>query len=336
MNENEPRKYTRREFVKLAGVVGAGAAMLGGSMLLGKKILNKDESGVVLSDTAMSTVVSISIFGKDRKESERIAKLALSRMKTLEKGLTRFENSGEPAILNKNKELKNVSSDMKNIVETSMMVHRESEGAFDPSILPVLEAVKNGRSFSDAKELHKITGDDAYSFNGNTIKLKNNKVELTFDGVAKGFIVDEVVRTLIQNGVKNMLIYAGGDIQTVGKHPSGRPFVIGIQNPRGQGEIAQLKLNGRAVATSGDYERNYNSSYTKHHLIDPKTGDCANMVSSATVVAPNAMLADAWSTALFVLGADKGIKLLESIGEIDGFVVTKDGKSMKTSRFPLV
>ena len=217
-----------------------------------------------------------------------------------------------------------------------MMVQRESEGAFDPSILPVLKAVKNGRSISDVKELRKMTGEGAYTFNGSTIKLKNNEVELTFDGVAKGFIIDAVVKTLQQNGVKNMIIEAGGDVQTVGNHPASRPFVIGIKHPRHAGQIAQLKLNGRAVATSGDYERNYNSSYTKHHLIDPKTGDSANAVASATVVAPNAMLADAWSTALFVLGADKGIKLLESIGEIDGFVVTKNGGTQKTSRFPLV
>jgi len=334
MNEKEPRKFTRRQFLKLSGVVGGGALIAGGSYLLGRKI--KDEQGIVLSDTAMSTFVTVSIFGKNRKEAENIAKLSLSRMKTLETELTRFKSSGAPAILNRNKKLSNVSNNMKYIIETSMMIQRDSEGAFDPSILPVLNAIKKGTSISDVKELRKMTGEGAYTFNGNTVKLRNNSVELTFDGVAKGFIVDEVVKTLTQHGVHNMIIEAGGDIQTVGNHPEGRPFIIGIKHPRQAGNIAELKLSGRAVATSGDYNNNYSSDYRKHHLIDPKTGKSANFVSSATVVAPNAMLADAWSTALFVLGADKGIKLLESIGNIDGFVVSKDGKAKKTSKFPLV
>ena len=217
MSEKEPRKYTRRQFVKLAGVVGGGALIAGGSYVLGRKIM--EEHGIVLSDYAMSTSVTVSIFGKDRKDAERIAKLALSRMKTLERNLTRFESSGAPAILNRNKVLSNVSSSMKQVVETSMMVQRDSEGAFDPSILPVLNAMKNGRSVSDVKELRKMTGEGAYTFNGNTVKLRNNDVELTFDGVSKGYIIDEVVKTLTQNGVRNMIIEAGGDIQTVGNHP---------------------------------------------------------------------------------------------------------------------
>ena len=334
MKENEPRKFTRRQFIKLSGVVGGGALIAGGSYLLGRKI--KDEQGIVLSDTAMSTFVTVSIFGKDKKEAENIAKLALSRMKTLESELTRFNSSGAPARLNRDKKLSSISNNMKHVIEISMMIQRESEGAFDPSILPVLNAVKKGRSISDVKELREITGDGAFTYNGNSVKLKNNKVELTFDGVAKGFIIDEVVKTLAQHGVRNMILEAGGDIQTLGNHPDGRPFVVGIKHPRQAGIIAQLKLTGRAVATSGDYENNYSSDYKRHHLVDPKTGKCANNLASATVVAPNTTLADAWSTALFVLGSEKGIKLLDKLDDIDGLVVTKEGKIVKTSKFPLV
>ncbi|MCD4656845.1 MAG: FAD:protein FMN transferase, partial [Planctomycetes bacterium] len=332
--KNEPKKFTRRQFIKLSGVVGGGALIAGGSYLLGKKI--KEEQGIVLSDTAMSTFVTVSIFGKDRKEAENIAKLALSRMKTLESELTRFRPSGAPARLNRDKKLNAISGSMKQLIETSMMIQRESDGAFDPAILPVLNAVKKGGSISDVKALREITGDGAYAYNGNSIKLKNNKVELTFDGVAKGFIIDEVVKMLAQHGVRNMILDAGGDIQTLGNHPDGRSFVIGIKHPRQTGEIARMKLSGRAVATSGDYENNFSSDYKRHHLVDPKSGKSANNVASATVVAPNAMLADAWSTALFVLGSDKGIKLLDKLDGIDGLVITKEGKIIKTSRFPLV
>ena len=98
MNEKEPRKYTRREFVKLAGVVGGGAMIAGGSLLMGRRIF-KGEQGIVLSDNVMDTTVSVSIFGKDKKEAERLAQLALSRMKTLEKSLTRFESTGAQLLL---------------------------------------------------------------------------------------------------------------------------------------------------------------------------------------------------------------------------------------------
>ena len=135
------------------------------------------------------------------------------------------------------------------------------------------------------------------------------------------------MEVLRRAGVKNASVNAGGDIRLIGDR-RGRPWRIGIQHPRDAEKVlATLSLQDTSVVTSGDYERFFIKDGVRyHHLFDPRTGYPASRCMSATVVAPNAALADALATAAFVLGPEKGLSLLERYPGVEGLLVGADGK----------
>jgi FAD:protein FMN transferase len=151
---------------------------------------------------------------------------------------------------------------------------------------------------------------------------------LDLGAVAKGFAVDLAAREL--SGFKGFLINAGGDVLARGPNGDGDPWTIGVQHPRRHDELlTSLRVTDAAVCTSGDYERRQ-AGGSGHHLLNPVTGEAAGSIVAATVIAPTAMVADALSTAVFVLGADAGIDLLHEQG-VDGLIVSAD-LSVKATR----
>jgi len=127
---------------------------------------------------------------------------------------------------------------------------------------------------------------------------------LDFGAIAKGYAIDRGIEMLKGHGVQNAIINAGGDIRLIGKHGD-KAWRIGIRHPRQQAQVIEtLALKGDvSIVTTGDYERFFiHEGKRYHHIIEPQTGWPSNTIQSATVIADNATLADAWSTALFVQG----------------------------------
>jgi thiamine biosynthesis lipoprotein len=146
---------------------------------------------------------------------------------------------------------------------------------------------------------------------------------LTLDlgAVAKGLAVDAAARELEM--FADFAIDAGGDLYLGGSNQHGAPWSVGIRHPRRERElITSLRVSNQAVCTSGDYER-------RDHILNPHTGATAGEVASATVVAPRAMLADALATAVFVLGPQEGINLLNRVG-VEGLIMTPDLQRFET------
>jgi thiamine biosynthesis lipoprotein len=131
--------------------------------------------------------------------------------------------------------------------------------------------------------------------------------------MAKGYAVGEAVNALKDNGVKNALVDAGGDVYVLG-NKNGVPWRIGIKDPFGSGIIGVLEGSNMAVFTSGNYERFFMKDGVRyHHILDPQTGYPARGLASVTVISSDPVLADAWATAIFVMGEKKGIKAAEKI-----------------------
>jgi len=127
---------------------------------------------------------------------------------------------------------------------------------------------------------------------------------LDFGAIAKGYAIDQGIEMLKKHGIRNAIINAGGDIRLIGKHGD-KTWRIGIRHPRQQTEVIEtLALEGDvSIVTTGDYERFFiHEGNRYHHIINPQTGWPSNATQSATIIAHNATLADAWSTALFVQG----------------------------------
>jgi thiamine biosynthesis lipoprotein len=159
-----------------------------------------------------------------------------------------------------------------------------------------------------------------------TITLRRPLV-LDLGAVAKGLAIDLAAREL--SGCASFCVDAGGDLFAYGRNSQGQPWRIGVRDPRDRDAIAyRLEVSGEAVCTSGDYERR-TADGVEHHLIDPRTGRAARELTSVTVVAATAMAADGLATAAFVLGPQRGLRLLEREG-VEGVLVTADGQILTT------
>jgi thiamine biosynthesis lipoprotein len=159
--------------------------------------------------------------------------------------------------------------------------------------------------------------------------------QLGLGGIAKGYIVDRAAKVLREGGVQSFLAQAGGDLYGAGRKPDGSPWVSGIRDPRGKdGEMfAVLELTDHAFSTAGDYARSYVVGGKRyHHIIDPKTGYPATACRSVTVWAPDATTADGIDDAVFILGPEQGLKLVESIDGVGAVVVDEKNRVFVSER----
>ncbi|MBI3609555.1 MAG: FAD:protein FMN transferase [Nitrospirae bacterium] len=161
-----------------------------------------------------------------------------------------------------------------------------------------------------------------------TVFLKKPGMGIGLGGIAKGYAVDKAMQVMVNAGIKNAVIKAGGDMRIQGTE-DGKPWAIGIQHPRDKTKLlGTLALTNISLSTSGDYERFFiKDGILYHHIIDPKTGYPARGCRSVSILAPDTMTSDALSTAVFVLGPEKGMTLIKSLPGIEGIIVDDEGHS---------
>ncbi|MCS6861759.1 MAG: FAD:protein FMN transferase [Abditibacteriales bacterium] len=232
-----------------------------------------------------------------------------------------------------------VSEETFKVVERAYHFSEVSEGAFDitfnalwgvwdfnkkPPTLPDPEEIKERLPLINYRRL-------ALNPKERTIFLKEQGMKIGLGGIAKGYTVDRVCALLERNGLKNYLVVGGGDMRVSGSRGKS-PWRLAVRHPRKEGYLYLLDVTNIAVSTSGDYERYFILNGQRyHHIIDPKTGYPARGVSSVTVINPRAcsMDADAMSTAVFVLGVEKGLRLLRQ-EKMEGIIVDENLRSYLT------
>ena len=160
-----------------------------------------------------------------------------------------------------------------------------------------------------------------------SIRFAEEGVRINLGGIAKGYLVERAVRLLRLKGIENAIVTAGGDSRLLGDR-RGRPWIVGIRDPRQDGEVAiSLPLEDEAISTSGDYERFFDEDGVRyHHIIHPGSGTPASGVHSATVIGPDAVTTDALSTSVFVLGVDKGLSLIAGLPGYESIVIDAKGR----------
>jgi len=152
-------------------------------------------------------------------------------------------------------------------------------------------------------------------------------MSIVLGGIAKGYAVDQAFELLKNLGYDNMIVNAGGDLR-VGGLKFGQLWSIGIQDPRNPERVmAKLSLAKGAIATSGDYEKYFiHQGKRYHHILNPKNGLPAEECQSVTILSKDGMTSDALSTAVFVLGPEKGYSLCQKVRGVECLIVDKDGK----------
>ncbi len=269
----------------------------------------------------MGTIVSIEV-----DAPAAVAERAFEWFRLVETHCSRFDAASELRQLTIGRRTP-ASPILFEAVRFAMMVAAQTDGAFDPTVGRRMAARGYNRHYLTREVTGAPETDERVSFRDveldadyRTILLRR-PLTLDLGAVAKGLAVDAAAREL--QPFRNFAIDAGGDLFLSGCNPQGTPWSAGIRHPRIPGDLVdRLRISDRAVCTSGDYERG-------QHILDPRCGDPANRVASATVVARSAMLADALATAVFVLGPQEGIPLLTRMG-VEGLIVTTDLELYRT------
>jgi len=273
----------------------------------------------------MGTLVEFTISDADASQARQAIARASREMMRIERLFTIY-GAHDNAVKRFNRAPSDVPQrlpdEIDRLLQRALAVQRASRGAFDPALgaLDLLWGFSRepapkrppspARIQATKPAPHCLTRDGE----GRWVRHGHN-CQLDFGGIAKGYALDRGIALLAQAGIRHAIINAGGDMRILGDH-HGRPWRIGIRHPRKANQVlGYVALRGPiSIVTSGDYERFFVYQGRRyHHILDPRSGMPAGKAQSATVLHARAALADAWSTALFVLGAD-GLALLQRQG----------------------
>ena len=225
------------------------------------------------------------------------------------------------------------------LLDASRTVNRESGGAFDPTVMPLVNVwgfgYKSGTLPTRVQidSILQFVGMDKIALQGDTLVKSDPRVMLDFSSIAKGLACDEIGRMLARNGAENWLVEIGGEVMASGMNKRGTAWQVSVDMPNEEqdGKVSHesaltLALDSGAVATSGNYRKWRNEGGNKlSHIIDPHTGDSrAGTLLSATVIARDCMTADAWATACMVLGEQEVKKMMQGRNDLGVMTIAAD------------
>ncbi len=226
---------------------------------------------------------------------------------------------------------------IRRLLETSRTVHRESGGAYDPTVMPLVNAwgfgYKSGTLPSRAQldSILCFVGLDKVQLHGDTLIKQDPRLMLDFSSIAKGMACDEIGRMLTRNGASNWLVEIGGEVMTSGVNKRGTAWQVSVDMPDDGGNAEHesaltLSLDSGAVATSGNYRKWREENGNKlSHIIDPQTGNSqVGTLLSVTVTANDCMTADAWATACMVMGQEKVKNMMQGCRDLGVMTIAAD------------
>lgn len=278
---------------------------------------------------AMDTVMTINAYGS---KSESAVKAAQNEINRLDKLLSVQKENSEIFKLNQSKKM-TVSEDTLTLITRSKEIYTLTDGAFDISCEPLIREwgfysglenkVPSKKAIETALE---GVGAEHIKFENSTVTLDKNS-SLDLGGIAKGYASHKAAEILKEYGVTSALMSLGGNVRAVVSKPDGESWSVAVTDPDDNSKsIGTLKISDKAVVTSGGYQRYFEENgQTYHHIIDTKTGYPADSgLKSVTIVSDDDALADALSTALFVMGLEKSGKFYSENSSLFGAVFITD------------
>jgi thiamine biosynthesis lipoprotein len=285
-------------------------------------------------DAIMGTAIRVELWHEERALGEAAIDAVMEEMHRVDRAMSPFKPASELSRLNREaaKAPVPVSREMFELVERSIEFSELSEGAFDITFASVgsLFDYRNGVRPTAETIAAALPGIDyrhiRLDHRKRTISFARDGVRIDLGGIAKGHAVDNCVALLRSRGVAQALVMAGGDSRVLGDR-RGRPWVIGIQDPRRKDAmVARIPLVDAAISTSGDYERCFEADGARyHHILDPKTGMSASSVRSVTIIGLDTTTTEGISKSVFIKGAERGIRFVESLPGIDAVIIDGDG-----------
>ncbi len=284
----------------------------------------------------MDTLVQIKVYGE---KAQKVINTSFKRMQEIEDEMSVSIESSQIYKINSHPgEAVKVKNDTFKVIKNSLNYAKLTDGKFDPSIGPLVELwgidteharVPTRKEIQDARKLVNYRWVEINE-NNKTVHLTKKGMKLDLGSIAKGYAADEVRKIVNEEGVKSAYVNLGGNVLVIGSKPDGSAWKVGIKDPRlkRNGVMASIEVRDKTIVTSGNYERYFKEDgVIYHHIIDPTTGRPARTdIISASIITHDSLDADALSTSVFVLGPEKGMKLIENTPEVEAMIINDDLK----------
>ncbi|MGA6926653.1 MAG: FAD:protein FMN transferase [Desulfosarcina sp.] len=274
----------------------------------------------------MDTFVSMFVVGPPDIGAEAI-KLAFERMQAASDKFNNRDPNG-PIYAFNHHGTPITDPEILHVAEKALEISRRTGGAFDITVEPLVELwgfYGDTPTLPDDAAIQACLQHIGYrhlNIDSGVMTKDDPAIRIDMGGIAKGYCVSQAAAVLRDMGIESALIDAGGDVFALGRRGE-ELWKVGIRSPRGNDILGFMEVENLAVMGSGDYERFFEQNGTRyHHIFDPRTGYPVEGVSSATLLHADPMLADAWNTAVFVLGAEKGRAIVETLPGMEVVMIT--------------
>jgi thiamine biosynthesis lipoprotein len=321
----------------LGGLIGAARRALGGTAVP-RPAPAGEGAWYSREEAIMGTAIRVELWSERRDLAEDAMAAVMDQMHHVDETMSPHKPESELSRINRDAARMPVpvSQEMFDLLVRSLEFSRLSDGAFDITFASAGHLYDYRQGIRpNPKDLAQACASIGYRKllldpQARTVRFGRAGMRIDLGGFAKGFAVDEGAARLRERGIGNAIVTAGGDSRVVGDR-RGRPWTIGVRDPRRPGELAAvLPLKDVAISTSGDYERYFERDGVRHHhVLDPRTGMSAHGVQSVTIVAPDGLTSEGLSKSVFVLGREKGLHLIETLRasrcDVDAIVVDAAG-----------
>jgi len=292
----------------------------------------------------MDTLVEITVVDSDADRAKKVVEKAFQEIRRIEGLLNRYNLQDQAFQRGYGEERSlHVDDEVGSLLKRAIAYGDLSGGAFDITV-GVLTKLwgfnEEVQRIPDVRSLYEVLPLVNYknlklSPDGKTIYLKKPGIILDLGGIARGYALDRALEVIRDNGIRHALVKTEGDFRMMGHSPEGTAWQIGIPHPRDRSALlGVLTTTDNAVVTLGDYQKFFIEGKVRyHHLLNPKDGMPANQCQSVTLLAETAEKAEALATAVFILGPQKGLELIERLPDVEGLILDERGYLLPSSGF---
>ena len=281
----------------------------------------------------MGTAVAVELWSEDKARSRSLAQSALDEIRRIDRLMSTYRPDSELSRINARAAAQPVvvGDELRALIGQALAYSVTTGGAFDITYASAGQHYdyRAGRKPDTDQLAASVPAIDyrhvVLDEGRGTIRFAHPGVRIDLGGIAKGYAVDRAIALLVEAGIANALVSAGGDTRVIGKRWD-KPWQIGIRDPRKDGIFSMIPLEDAAISTSGDYERYFEQDGVRyHHILNPGTGDSAREVYSASIIGQQAIDTDALSTSVFVMGVRDGLALINRTPDTEAVIIDNRG-----------
>lgn len=291
------------------------------------------------ADLAFGTTMSIQVAHHDESVAMRAIDAALAAAKRVDHLMSLHRDDSQIMQLNRTGLLIAPDPHVLAVLRYSLSLSRMTQGAFDITVQPLWDAHAQASRMGGVpdedvrRQALRSTGWQRIDISAERVAIAPG-MAVTLNGVAQGYAVDLARTALAAHGIGHALLDTG-EFGARGLRPTQTPWTVGVRHPRdAQALVGAVPMDGRCLATSGDYETFFTPDYLHHHIFDPTTGDSPTELASVSVLAPTGLEADGLSTAFMVLGRQRSMAAIAGMPQVDVLLVDKQGGTWRSAGFP--